>query len=110
MLMQASPGQNLDRKLTSPVGGKNKLLLEWPPKHRQRKQGTKLGLGSKGMNYTLWTSYAGEFSLDSPDAKLTLTSEAEHHAYVFFRKTRGAGDTGGTAYPTAAMGARFPRR
>ena len=77
MLMQAAPGQNLDRKLTSPLRGKNKLLLDWTPKPCQREPGTKLGLGSKGMNYTLWISYAGEFSLDSPDAKLTLTSEGE---------------------------------
>ena len=66
-LAAAAPGQNLDRRIPA-------LPVSW--------SGTTpalLGLGSKGMNYTLTISYTAPFTLSSPDTTLTLLPSGELH-------------------------------
>ncbi|KAI5843263.1 putative beta-N-hexosaminidase [Tricharina praecox] len=67
-LATAAPGQNLDRRIPA-------LPVSW--------NGTTpavIGLGSKGMNYTLTISYTAPFTLSSlPDANLTLLPSGELH-------------------------------
>ena len=74
-LARAAPGQNLDRTLEA---GKDGLIVDW-------RRG-ELGLGAKGMDYTLKISYSGDFGLSSEDARLVMKNgvlEFETDGFVY---------------------------
>lgn len=66
-LSAAAPGQNLDRRIPA-------LPVSWSGAAHAG-----IGLGSKGMNYTLAISYTAPFTLSSADAILTLLPSGELH-------------------------------
>ncbi|KAI1823952.1 putative beta-N-hexosaminidase [Xylaria intraflava] len=67
-LASRAPGQNLDRRLPNDAGE-----VSWTRKSSA--DVIRLGLGSKGMNYTLSLSVTGPFTLSSADVTLTLCEE-----------------------------------
>ncbi|KAJ6101832.1 hypothetical protein N7486_004259 [Penicillium sp. IBT 16267x] len=68
--------QNLDRRLAGSEKGRSGVLFSWSkPAHEAQQH--QIGLGSKGMNYTLELDVNGPFSLHSDDATLSLSAEGE---------------------------------
>ncbi|KAJ5156907.1 uncharacterized protein N7482_008007 [Penicillium canariense] len=70
-------GENLERQLLQ-TGKSRTPLVSWRKPHSdQPQQQFALGYGSKGMNYTLQLNVAGPFSLESHDARLSLSEDGQ---------------------------------
>jgi hexosaminidase len=69
-----APAQNLDRVLsTSNDGSDTSTIATWTASD----DGSHIGYGSKGMNYTLTLNATGPFSLSGPDNILTLEEDGK---------------------------------
>lgn len=68
--------QNLDRLIVRSGTRQSGVLFSWskPDHYAQQHQ---IGLGSKGINYTLELDVNGPFSLQSDDATLSLSADGE---------------------------------
>ena len=72
-----APGQNLDRVIapsssTRSSSGPGRLVSWSRPESKADTETIHLGLGSKGMNFTLTLSVEGPFTLSGPDDTLSL--------------------------------------
>ncbi|KAJ5498764.1 Beta-hexosaminidase subunit alpha/beta [Penicillium expansum] len=77
-LSSQAVGQNLDRRLPGEESHGLGPLLSWTrPTTNSNQDEYNLGYGSKGMDYTLRLDVTGPFSLQSSDATLTLSSDAD---------------------------------
>ncbi|KAJ9490636.1 hypothetical protein VN97_g2648 [Penicillium thymicola] len=77
-LSSQAVGQNLDRRLPGEGSHGSGLLLSWTrPTTKSNQDEYNLGYGSKGMGYTLQLDITGPFSLQSPDATLTLSTDGQ---------------------------------
>ncbi|KAJ5657057.1 hypothetical protein N7507_009007 [Penicillium longicatenatum] len=76
LLTSNAVSQNLDRQMVRGGKGRPRVLFSWskPNHHAQQHQ---IGLGSKGMNYTLELDANGPFSLHSDDATLSFSAHGE---------------------------------
>jgi hexosaminidase len=74
-----APAQNLDRVIVPEAGnGESDVLFSWTrPACSPANNHTTLGMGSKGMNYTLTLKATGPFTLSSADNTLFLTETGE---------------------------------
>lgn len=68
-----APGQNLDRVIPSPKNGTGPLV-SWT-RSEAGENVVELGLGSKGMNWTLTLAVDGPFTLSSDDNTLSLDAD-----------------------------------
>ncbi|KLU90309.1 glycoside hydrolase [Magnaporthiopsis poae ATCC 64411] len=70
-----APGQNLDRVVVNRTrrSGDDAPLVSWSRADDGR-GAVRLGLGSKGMNYTLTLEATGPFRLSGPDCSLSLVA------------------------------------
>ncbi|KAK1145698.1 hypothetical protein N8T08_003934 [Aspergillus melleus] len=73
ILMSNAVAQNLDRQLLPAKNSTGSLLTWTAPSTSNRTNKTRIGHGSKGMNYTLDLSVTGPFTLSSTDASLSLS-------------------------------------
>lgn len=77
------PSANLDRVVARQHGiGKRDSIVSWK-RSRHHGKDVKLGLGSKGLNYTLTLTATGPFKLSSSDVSLTLTPSDKGSQLVF---------------------------
>ncbi|KAJ5893225.1 hypothetical protein N7495_004916 [Penicillium taxi] len=77
LLTTNAVGQNLDRILPKDAIQQPKLTFSWIRPDQSTSKNYQLGLGSKGINYTLELDFDGPFSLDSDDAKLSFTTDSQ---------------------------------
>lgn len=78
------PGANLDRVLPRRPDTQNgTALISWTMKDSTVDM-VDLGLGSKGMNYTLALTATGPFNLTSPDVSLSLTTTSRGSNNLIF--------------------------
>lgn len=71
-------GQNLDRKLSRISNHLPGPLFSWTkPLSDPFQQGYQIGLGSKGMNYTMRLDTTGIFAIESKDATLSLSEDGQ---------------------------------
>ncbi|KAJ5718845.1 uncharacterized protein N7483_009927 [Penicillium malachiteum] len=70
--------QNLDRDVPKDQSGHIYNILSWTRSHDEAsKSHHRIGLGSKGMNYTLELNVTGPFALHSEDATLSLSDDGQ---------------------------------
>lgn len=86
LLSSTAPGQNLDRSINAMFGsnGRGGLLVDWKRSAKEStKKPTQVGLGSKGMNYTMEITYSSApWRLSSPHDGIEL-SLSENGTLVF---------------------------
>lgn len=71
-------GQNLDRQLSHGSEHPTDLVVSWRKPHADpSRQGYPIGLGSKGMNYTLRLDATGPFTIVSTDVTLSLSKDGQ---------------------------------
>jgi hexosaminidase len=71
-------GQNLDRELSGISEHLSGPLFSWSKPHwKPSPQGYPIGLGSKGMNYTLRLDTTGPFVMKSTDTVLSLSKDGQ---------------------------------
>ncbi|KAJ6119161.1 hypothetical protein N7523_003441 [Penicillium sp. IBT 18751x] len=75
-------GQNLNRQIFRESAHPLDPVFSWSKPHAEpSRQGYPIGLGSKGMNYTLRLDVTGPFTIDSTDTTLSL-SEDGHLIFI----------------------------
>ncbi|KAJ5678549.1 uncharacterized protein N7477_004182 [Penicillium maclennaniae] len=71
-------GQNLDRKIFRESAQPLDPVFSWSkPQADPSRQGYPIGLGSKGMNYTLRLDVTGPFTIESTDTTLSLSEDGQ---------------------------------